>query len=80
MFGKVNEYFEEINGNKYLTLVLTNENKEKIKKYVALWSKIRDLIRLITKTSDDYDKRYMKIKFDLNGNLSSNKTIEIPIM
>ena len=80
MFGKVNEYFEEINGNKYLTLVLTNENKEKIKKYVALWSKIRDLIRLITKTSDDYDKKYMKIKFDLNGNLSSNKTIEIPIM
>ena len=80
MFGKVNEYFEEINGNKYLTLVLNNENKEKIKKYVALWSKIRDLIRLITKTSDDYDKKYMKIKFDLNGNISSNKTIEFPMM
>ena len=25
-------YFEEINGNKYLTLVPSNENKEKIKK------------------------------------------------
>ena len=32
IFGKVNEYFEEINGNKYLTLVPTNESKEKIKK------------------------------------------------
>ena len=29
-FDKVNKYFEEINGNKYLTLVLSNESKEKI--------------------------------------------------
>ena len=32
MLNKMNEYFEEINENKYLRLVLTNENKEKIKK------------------------------------------------
>ena len=31
-FYKVNGYFEEINVNKYLTLVPTNESKEKIKK------------------------------------------------
>ena len=34
-------YFEENNGNKYLTLVPTHESKEKIKKYEELWSKIR---------------------------------------
>ena len=34
---------------KILTLVLTNESKVKIKKYEGLWSKIRDLIRSITK-------------------------------
>ena len=45
IFSKVNGYFEEINKNKYLTLVPTNERKEKIKKYEKLWSKIRDLIR-----------------------------------
>ena len=28
----MNGYFEEINGNKYLALVPTNETKEKIKK------------------------------------------------
>ena len=33
MFNKMNGYFEEINENKYLTLVPTSENKEKIKKY-----------------------------------------------
>ena len=27
VINKVNEYFEEINGNKFLTLVPTNENK-----------------------------------------------------
>ena len=31
IFNKVNGYFEEINGNKYLTLVPTNESKEKTK-------------------------------------------------
>ena len=48
IFGKVNGYFGEINGNKYLMLVPTNERKTKIKKYGELWSKIRDLIRSIT--------------------------------
>ena len=38
-----------------LTLVPTNESKEKIKKYEELWIKIRDLIRSITENSDDYD-------------------------
>ena len=74
----MNGYFEEINGNKYLTLVPTNENKEK--KYEELWSKIRDLIRSITKNSDDYDEKYMKIKFNSDDELPLNKTIEIPTM
>ena len=57
IFNKVNGYFKEINGNKYLTLVSTNETKEKRKKYEELWSKIRDLIRPVTKNSDDYDEK-----------------------
>ena len=36
---------------KYLTLVPTNESKEKIKKYEELWIKIRDLIKSVTKKS-----------------------------
>ena len=30
IFNKVNGYFDEINGNKYLTLVPTNESKKDI--------------------------------------------------
>ena len=45
IFGEVNGHFEEINKNKYLTLVPTNKSNGKIKKYEELWSKIRDFIR-----------------------------------
>ena len=41
-------------------------------------SKIRDLIRTITRNPGDYDEKYMKIKFDSDDNLLLNKTIEIP--
>ena len=74
----MNGYFEENNGNKNLTLVPTNETKEKIKKYEELWSKIRELIRPITKNSDDYDEKYMKNKFNSDDELPLNKMIEIP--
>ena len=50
----MNGYFKEINGNKYLTLIPTNESKEKSKKYEEPQIKIRDLIRSVTKNSDDY--------------------------
>ena len=39
-----------------------------------------DLIRSITKNSDDFDEKYMKIIFDSDDNLPLNKTIEIPIV
>ena len=34
--------------NKYLMLVPNDENKDTLKKYEEMWSKIRDLIRSVT--------------------------------
>ena len=48
--------------------------------YEELWIKIRDLIRSITKNLDNYDEKYIKTKFDSDGEFSLNKTVEIPIM
>ena len=45
-----------------------------------IWIKINDLIRSVTKQSDDYDEKYIKIKFYLDDELPLNKTIEIPVM
>ena len=42
--------------------------------------KIRDIIRLGTKKSDDYDDKCMKIKLDSDYKSPLNKTIEIPVM
>ena len=57
IFNKVYGYFEEVNGNKYSTLIPTNESKKKKpEKYEELSTKIRDLIRSITKNSDNIRK------------------------
>ena len=69
----MNEHVEEINENKYLTLLSTNESKEIIKKLEERCSKIRDLIRLIT-------ENFMKIKVSPDYNLPLNKTLEIQNM
>ena len=73
-------HFKEINGSKYLTSIPANESKEKIKKYEELWSKTRYLIISITKNSDDYDEKDMKVKFNSDLELRLIKTIKIPIM
>ena len=73
-------YFEEINKNKHLTVVSNNESKEIIKKYEELWSKIKDLIRSVTKNTTQYDEKYMQIKFNSDYDLRLNKTLEIPSM
>ena len=73
IFSKVNGYFEVINKGKYLTLVPTNERNQELKKY-------EELIRSITKNSDDYDKKYLKIKLNSDDELHLNETIEIPSM
>ena len=52
IINKINGYIDEINGNKYLTIVPTNESKEIPKKYEKLWTKKRDHIRIITNNSD----------------------------
>ena len=42
MISKVDRYIEEKNGNKYLNLVYTNENKDMLIKYTKFWDKIKN--------------------------------------
>ena len=53
----MNGYSEEINGNKFLTLVPTSKSKEKkLKNYEEIWSKIK--IKSCEKEVPDfYDKK-----------------------
>ena len=56
------------------------ETRRNIPKWDVTSVKIRYLIRSVTKKSDDYDEKYIKIKFDTDDKLSLNKTIKIPII
>ena len=40
--------------------------KKKLKNMKKMWIKIRNLIKSITKKSDDYDEKYIRIKFKSN--------------
>ena len=56
-----------------MSLVPTYETKEKIKRHEELWTEIKDFIKSITKTSDDYDEKYMKIKFSWDEDKINNR-------
>ena len=67
---------EESNGNKYLTLVSKDKNKEVLTKYTEFQDKIKNLIKAINGEADEYGKDYMKIRFESNDNLPLNKTLK----
>ena len=68
-------YIEEKGVNKYLVFDSTDENKELLKKYNDVWNGIRDKIKEVSSGECDYEKDYMKIKFDSDDNLSLNKPL-----
>ena len=68
---------EEKNGNKYLALVPIDESKDTLKKHEDLWNKIRDFKKSTTTNSENYDEKYMKIKFNSNDDLPLKKTLEL---
>ena len=79
MIGKLDGYIEENNGNKYLVFTSAHENKNVSKKYKGLWYGIKNEIETINGSkTGEYGKDFMKIKFDLGGNLPLNKQLKFP--
>ena len=59
-----NGQIEEKSVNKSLVFDSTDENKELLKKYNDAFNRIRDKIKEINSDECDYEKDYLKIKFD----------------
>ena len=72
-------YIEEKDVNKYLIFDSTDENKELLKKYNDVFNGIRDKIKEIDSDECDYEKDYMKIKFN-SDDLPLNKPLKFRIM
>ena len=71
-------YIKEKDVNKYLIfdsmeLYSTDENKELLKKYNDVFNGIRNKIKKIRGDECDYEKDYMKIKFNSDDDLPLNK-------
>ena len=75
-----NGYTEEKKGNKYLIFDSVDENKELLKKYNDVWNGIRDKIKEIRGSECDYEKDYMKIKFNSGNNLPLNKPLKFHLV
>ena len=75
-----NGYIEEKGVNKYLVFDSTDENKELLKKYDDIFNGIRDKIKEINSNDSDYEKDYMKIKFNLDDDLPLNKSLRFTLM
>ena len=77
IINEVDGYVEEINGNKYLTLVSTDKNKEVLTKYTELWDGIKNSIEKTNNKSGEYGKDFMKIKFNSDDSLPLNKILKL---
>ena len=75
-----NGYIEKKDVNKYLIFESTDENKELLKKYNDVFNGIRDKIKEINSDECDYEKDYMKIKFNSDDNLPLNKPLKFHLM
>ena len=71
-----NGYIEEKGVNKYLVFDYTDENKELLKKYNDVLNGIRDKFKETNSIECDYEKDYMKIKFNSDADLPLNKPLK----
>ena len=69
-------YIEGENENKHLIFDSIDENKELLKKYNNVFNGIRDKIKEINSDECDFEKDYMKTKFNSDDNLPLNKPLK----
>ena len=69
-------YSEEKGVNKYLVFNSTDENKELLKKYDDVFNGIRNKIKKVSGNECDYEKDYMKIRFNSDDDLPINKQLK----
>ena len=73
-------YIEEKGVNKYLVFDSTDENKELLKKYNDVWNGIKNKIEEVSSGECDYEKDYMKIKFNSDDDLPLRKPLKYHLM
>ena len=69
-------YIEEKGVNKYLVFNSADENKELLKRWNDDFNGIRNKIKKISSNEYDYEKDYLKNKFNSDDDLTLNKQLK----
>ena len=75
-----NGYIEEKGANKYFISDSTDENKEFLKKHSDVQNEIKNKIEETSSDEYDYEKDYIKIKFNSDDGLPLNKPLKFYLM
>ena len=80
LVNHTNGFIEQKNGNKYLIFDSTDENKELLKIYNDVWNGIKNKIEEVSSGECDYEKDYIKIRFNSDDDLPLNKLLKFHLM
>ena len=69
MINRTDGFIGEKDGNKYLNIADTGRNSEVLKKCSEVWNGIKDFIKKINDNDGEYDKDFMKIKFNSDDDI-----------
>ena len=73
MINRIDGFIEEKEGDKYLNISCTYKNSELLTKYSEVWNGIKDSIKKINDSGlGEYEKDYMKIKFNSDEDIPLN--------
>ena len=74
------EYFKENGVNKHLVFDSTDENTDLLKKYSDVWNGVKNKIKGVDDSECDYEKDYIKIRFNSDDNLPLNTPLKFHLM
>ena len=76
LIDSVSGYIEDINEDKYLVFDVKDENKKLLDRYDDVFNWIMSKIKKLDDDWLEYTKDYMKIKFNSDNNLPTNKPLK----
>ena len=79
MINRIDVFIEEKNGDKYLNITSIDRNSEGLRKHLEVLNGIKDCIDIINNIKlGEYDRDYMKIKFNSHDDILLNKQLNFP--
>ena len=77
VFNDADVYFSCVDGEKYLVFAVKDKNKEMLKDYKELWDKFKEEIKTKGGVAFEYDKDFMRIRFECDNGLPLTKIMNV---